>query len=153
VPGTTIAVGELLYEAKVSFTKVTEYGLGLAAFLTRQKAPAPAGARIDVAFEGTLTGPKLKGRISGVDYLHIRADGHVRLHIHAAISTDDGEPIAFFADGTTSPQEGSGLLKLCENVTLSTSSPAYGWVNQLQIWGQGTVDPSKGEVKVKAYVA
>lgn len=151
--GTTITVGELLYEVKVSFTKVTEYGLSMAAFLTRQKAPGPAGARIDVAFEGSLTGPKLKGRCSGVDYIHIRADGHVRLHIHAAIATDDGEQIAFFADGTGAPEEGTGLLKIHENVTLSTSSPAYAWVNQLHIWAQGTVDPAKGEVTVKGYVA
>jgi Protein of unknown function (DUF3237) len=150
---TTIAVEELLYEATVNFTKVTEYGLSLTAFLAGQEAPPPSGARIDVAFEGSILGPKLKGGISGVDYLRIRADGHAQLHIHAEIATDDGQNIALFADGIASPQEGTGVLQLRENVTLTASSPAYAWVNRLLVWGRGTVDPVKGEVRVKAYAA
>jgi hypothetical protein len=150
---TTIAVGDLIYEAAINFTRVTEYGFSLTAFLAGQQAPPLAGARIDVGFEGNLLGPKLKGHISGVDYLRIRADGHVQLHIHAEITTDDGQQIAFFADGIVSPEEGTGVLRLRENVTLTTSSPAYEWANHLQAWGQGTVDPAKGEIKVKAYAA
>jgi hypothetical protein len=150
---TTIAVGDQIYEAAIHFTRGTEYGFSMTAFLTGQQAPPLAGARIDVGFEGSLLGPKLTGRISGVDYLRIRADGHVQLHIHAEITTDDGQKIAFFADGVASPEEGTAVLRLRENVTLTTSSPAYEWANHLQVWGQGTVDPAKGEIKVKAYAA
>ena len=146
------AVGELLYEATVRFTKVTEYGLSLTGFLNGQAFPPPAGARIDVAFEGPISGPKLKGHIFGVDYLHIRGDGHVRLHIHGEITTDTGDKVAFFADGIAAPQGDGGLLRLRENITLTTSCPAYAWVNQVMGWGQGTIDPAKGEVRVKAYV-
>ncbi len=146
-------LGELLYDATVNFTKVTEYGFSLEAFLGGQASPPPSGARIDIAFEGTVSGPKLKGRITGIDYLRIRADGHAQLHIHAEIATDDGAKVAFFADGIARPEAGASLLQLRENITLTASSPAYAWVNQVQGWGQGTVDPAKGEVKVKAYVA
>jgi hypothetical protein len=38
-------------------------------------------------------------------------------------------------------------------VSFITASPDYAWLNQLQGWGLGTVDPGKGEVKVKAYAA
>ena len=148
-----IAVGELLYDATVHFTKITEYGLSLTAFLSGQAAPPPAGARIDVAFEGSISGPKLKGYASGIDYLHIRADGHVRLHIHAEITTDDGEKIAFFGDGVASPAGEADLFQLRENVTLTTACPAYAWLNQVVGWGQGTVDPAKGEIRVKLYAA
>lgn len=149
----TITVGELLYDMSVHFTKVTEYGVSMEAVLGGQVAPPPEGARFDVAFEGVSRGPKLKGTVAGVDYVHIRADGRLQLHIHAELTTDDGEKIALFADGVGTPEEGTGVVQLRENVTLSTSSPAYSWVNQLQVWGQGTVDPAKGEVNVKGYAA
>jgi hypothetical protein len=150
---TTITVGELLYEATVHFTKVTEYGVSLEAAVSGQVAPPPAGARFDVAFEGVARGPKLKGTVVGVDGLHMRADGRTQLHIHAEITTDDGAKIAFFADGVATPEPGTAVLQLRENVTLTTASPGYAWVNQLQVWAQGTVDPAKGEVNVKAYAA
>jgi hypothetical protein len=153
MPSTTITVGELLYEYTLHFTKVTEYGVSLDALLAGQVAPPPEGARFDVAFEGSSRGPRLKGTATGVDYLHMRADGRAQLHIHAEITTEDGEKIALFADGVATPEEGTGVLQLRENVTLSTSSPAYSWVNQLQVWGQGTVDPAKGEINLKAYAA
>jgi hypothetical protein len=84
-----------------------------------------------VAFEGSATGPKLDGTIKGVDYINIRADGRVELHIHGEITTNDNQKIALFADGVATPQEGSPILQLRENVTLTTSSPAYAWVNAL----------------------
>ena len=152
MPSTTITVGELLYEFTGQFTKVTEYGVSLEALLAGQAAPAPGGARFDVAFEGSSRGPRLKGILAGVDYLQMRADGRTELHIHAEITTEDGE-IAFFADGVATPEEGTGVLQIRENITLSTSSPPYSWVNQLQVWGQGTVDPAKGEINVKGYAA
>jgi Protein of unknown function (DUF3237) len=116
-------------------------------------APPPEGARIDAAFDGTVTGPKLKGRINAVDYAHIRADGRFQLHIHGEITTEDNEKIALFADGAAIPEEGTGLYQLRENVTLTTSSPAYSWVNPLQVWGIGTVDLVKRQINVKAYAA
>jgi hypothetical protein len=149
----TITVGELLYEVTVHFTKVTEYGLSLGAVVSGQVAPPPAGARFDVAFDGVARGPKLKGTIAGVDYLHMRADGRTQLHIHAEITTDDGEKIAFFGGGVATPEPGTGVMQLRENVTLTTASPVYAWVNQLQVWALGTVDPVKGEVNVKGYAA
>ena len=83
----------------------------------------------------------------------MRADGRIQLHIHAELTTDDGEKISLFADGVATPEEGTAIMQLRENVTLSTSSPAYSWVNQIQVWGQGTVDLAKSEVNIKAYAA
>jgi hypothetical protein len=92
--------------------------------------PQPDGARFDVPFEGTSSGPKLKGRVAGVDYLRIRADGRFELHIHAEITTDDGQKISLF-----------------------TSSKAYPWVNGLQVWGTGTVDLGEQVVRIKGHSA
>lgn len=147
----TINIGELLYDVTVHFTKVTEYGVSLEAVLSGQVVPPPAGARFDVAFEGISRGPKIKGTATGVDYLHVRADGRIQLHIHAELTTEDGEKIALFADGVATPEQGTAVMQLRENVTLTTSSPAYTWVNPLQVWAQGTVDSAKGEVNIKGY--
>ena len=57
------------------------------------------------------------------------------------------------ADGVALPQEGTSVFQLRENVSFITAAPGYAWLNQLQGWGLGTVDPAKGEVKVKAYAA
>lgn len=143
--------GELLYEYTAHFTDVVEYGTSMEALMSGQAAPPPEGARFDVSYEGPITGPKLAGAIKGVDYLQVRADGRFQLHIHAEITTDDGKKIAVAADGV-----GMGappVMQLRENATLTTSAPEHCWVNTIQIWGTGTVDVSKGEVRIEGYAA
>jgi hypothetical protein len=149
----SINVGEQLYEYKVKFTSVTEFGVSMDALMSGKTAPPPEGARFDVAFEGPSSGPKLKGTVVGVDHLHVRADGRFQLHIHAAISTVEGAKISLFADGVALLREHSPIADLRENVTLTTSAKAYSWVNQLQVWATGTVDLEKQEVDIKGYVA
>ncbi len=150
---TSLDVAEFIYDATVNFTEVTEYGVSMNQLLNGTVAPHAAGTRFDVAFQGEVRGPRLKGSIKGVDYLLVRADGRFELHIHAKITTDDGENISFFADGIAVVQEGTNLAQLRENVSFLTASPAYAWLNQLQGWAQGTVELEKGEIRVKAYAA
>jgi len=149
----TIEVGELLYEYTVKFTGMTEYGVSLESLMSGEAAPPLEGARFDVAFEGASNGPKLKGKVTGVDYLRIRADGRFQLHIHAEITADDGQKIALHADGVALPRKGSSIADLRENVTLSTSSKDYTWVNALQVWAIGTVDLAEQVVQLKGYSA
>jgi len=139
------ALGELLYEYTVQLTQMVEYGASMEA------APPPEGARFDGYFEGPVTGTKLSGSVKGVDYMHVRADGRFQLHIHAEITTNDGKKIALAADGVVSGEP--PVLQVRENVTLTTSAPEYSWVNTIQVWGTGTVDLSKGEVRIKGYAA
>ncbi len=143
--------GEPIYEYTCQFTQVVEYGASAEAVLSGQTPPPAEGARFDVHFEGPVTGPKLKGTVKGVDYIHMRADGRGQLHIHAEITTEDGKKIALAADGVAIPEEGSPVFQLRENVTLTTNHPEHLWVNPIQIWGLGTVDVSKGEIRIKAY--
>lgn len=148
----TIDVGELLYEFHGKFTGVTEFGVSMEALTSGQTAPPPQGARIDVSFEGQSVAGKLQGGCSGVDHLHIRGDGQFGLHIHATLTGPDGN-IALFADGVATPREGSTIVDLRENATLSTAVPAYTWVNGLQVWAVGTVDLATQEIVVKGYSA
>lgn len=145
--------GELLYEYVCNFTQVVEYGIAANAVFSGQVQPPPEGARFDVHFEGPITGSKVKGSVKGVDYLHLRADGRGQLHIHAEITTEDGKKIAFAADGVAIPEPGTPVFQLRENVTLLSNHPEYSWVNPIQIWATGTVDLSKGEIRIKGYAA
>jgi len=149
----SIDVGDLLYEYSVKLTGMTDYGVDFGAVLAGNVAPPLEGARFDVPFDGPVTGPKLKGRLTGQDYLRLRADGRFDLHIHGQIATDDGARIAFFADGVALPRQGSAVVDLRENVNLWTSFPQYAWVNRLQIWATGTADLSEMVVRIKGYAA
>jgi hypothetical protein len=142
---------ELLYDYTVKLTETVEYGVSMEALLSGQTPPPAEGARFDVYFEGPVTGSKFSGSVKGVDYLHVRADGRLQLNIHAEITTQDGKKIALAADGVALGEP--PVLQLRENVTLTTSHPEYSWVNTLQIWALGTVDLTKGEVRLKGYNA
>jgi hypothetical protein len=48
------------------------------------------------------------------------------------------------------PKEGSPVFLLKEDVTLTTNQP---WVNPIPVWAPGTVDVSKGEIRIKAYTS
>ena len=147
----TIAA-ELVYTWKSFNTiKIVDYGVSFDTLLNENSILPPEGARFDAYFEGTLEGPKLKGTINCVDYIHVRSDGRIQLHIHGEITTDDGEKIALFADGISTHREGTHFYHN-ENVTLFTSSDKYRWVNRLQIWANGDIDAPKGEVNVRGYV-
>ena len=142
---------ELIYEADIQFTQMVEYGVSMEA-LTSGKAPIPLeSARFDQVFQGELNGPKLRGTISGTDYLRVRADGLFQLHLHARIATDDGTNIAFSSEGVSLQVEGQTETLLRAVVRLSTSADTYRWVNKLQLWALGTLDPIKGTARVRAY--
>jgi hypothetical protein len=146
-----IELGEMLYEYTLSVSGMTEYGISFEALMSAKVAPPPEGVRFDVAFDGMMTGPKLNGKIKGIDYLWIRADGRMELNIHAEITTKDGKKIALQAGGVGSPRKNSSITDLRENVTLFTSSKEYAWVNARQVWGIGTVDLAKQIIHIKAY--
>ena len=153
MPPTTITVGEFLYDYTARLTKSTDYGVDMEAIAAGKMPLPPEGARSDGAFEGAIEGPKLKGTFTGIDYFHVRADGRAQVHLHAEITTDDGEKISLFSEGIATPGEGAGLYQLRENASLITSSPAYSWVNHLLIWCVGSADLTSGEIKLKAYAA
>ena len=148
---THASMGELLYEYTPMITQVVEYGASMEAIVSGQTMPPAEGARVDVYFEGPVTGAKLSGTVRGVDYLNLRADGRYELDIHAEITTDDGKKIALAADGVALGE--TPVLQLRENVKLTTSHPEHAWVNPIQIWASGTVDLAKGEIRVKGYAA
>jgi hypothetical protein len=70
--------GEKIYEYDLDVTGMTDYGVSLDAILSGKEKLPPQGVRIDVAFEGRAVG-RLAGRVRGIDYLRMRADGRIDL--------------------------------------------------------------------------
>jgi hypothetical protein len=79
----------------------------------------------------------MSGKVRGIDYLRMRADGRVDLDIRATVETDDGFRIALSADGVAILRQGEPIVDLFENVILTTAAVGYAWVNTRQIWAQG----------------
>ena len=146
-----INAGELIYEADIQFTGMVEFGVSMEA-LSSGKDPLPLeGARFDQTFQGELHGPKLRGKISGTDHLYVRADGLFQLHLHALVTTDDGANIAFSSEGVSLQIEGEREAQLRAAVSLFTSYEAYAWLNKLQLWVLGSLDPVEGKAFVRAF--
>ena len=143
--------GEKIYEYDCDFTGVTDYGVTMEAILAGKEKVPLQGARFDVAFEGRAKG-RLSGRVRGIDYLRMRADGRVDLDIRAIIETDDGHRIALSADGVGRPRAAEPIADLCENVFLTTAAADYAWVNTRQIWAPGTVHLVAGKIHIEAYM-
>jgi len=143
--------GEKIYGYDLDITGVTDYGVSLEAILAGKEKVPPQGARFDVAFEGRATG-RLSGRVRGVDYLRMRADGRIDLDIRATIETGDGFRIGLSADGVAALRPGEPIADLCENVTLTTAAAGYAWVNAHQIWGAGSVNLATGKIHIDAYM-
>ncbi len=143
--------GEKIYEYDLDITGMTDYGVTLEAILSGQARVPPQGARIDVAFDGRAIG-RLAGRVRGVDYLRMRADGRIDLDIRATLETDEGRRIALSADGVAVPRATEPIADLYENVRLTTAAEEYGWVGTRQIWGLGTVNLATGRIHIDGYM-
>jgi Protein of unknown function (DUF3237) len=142
---------EELYEYNLQVTGMVECGATLQPILAGETPPPPGGLRIDVAFEGPVTG-RLNGSVVGVDYINLRADGRIDLDVKANITTGDGENIALAAGGVAIRRGDSMVFSLRENVQLTTASASYAWANPLQIWGVGSVDLGTGKINIKGYL-
>jgi len=143
--------GEKIYAYDLDITSVTDYGIGMESILAGREKIPPQGARFDVAFEGNATG-RLTGRVRGVDYLRMRADGRIDLDIRATIETTDGFRISLSADGIAVMRSGEPIADLCENVSLTTATASYAWVNTRQIWAPGTVNLATGKIHIDAHM-
>lgn len=136
---------ELLFEEHVTLTDFVEYGFSMQDVIEGKPIPK-RGARFDIYFEGDVIGDKINGKITGVDYLEVRADGRFFLNLHATIITDDGASIQVEETGINN----LGTLKL--NMEFHTNDERYDWVNHVQVAGLGAVDFNTGKVNVKGYL-
>lgn len=104
----------------------------------------PHGIRVDVSFEGDLSG-MIQGVMKGIDYSLVRNDGVVEINVRASILTDDGAPISAQIRGNMI----DGKIRDTW-VRLATGHPAYQWLHDRIIVGKGS---SIGdELKVRYFI-
>jgi len=142
--------GEKIYECDFDVTGVTDYGITLDAILSGKEKIPPQGARVDVAYAGTIKG-RVTGSVRGVEYSRIRADGRIDLDTRATIETNDGLRIGLSADGVGTPRAGEPVADLFENVRLITAAAGYTWVHIRQTWGVGHVNFATGKLHIEGY--
>jgi hypothetical protein len=143
--------GELIYEYTPQVTRIVDYGASAEAVLMRTSPPPKEGARLDLYLEGPVIAGRLRGTVTGIDYLNVRSDGRFELHIHGQITLEDGIKVALEAGGVAIPEGDSSILQLREHVNLTSNHPALAWVNTTEVWARGTVDVSTGRVHLRAY--
>lgn len=143
--------GEKIFELDLDVTGVTDCGITLEAALSGRTPIPPQGIRLDVAFEGRALG-RVTGRVRGVDYIRMRADGRMDLGVRSVMETDDGHRIALSADGVATPHTSDPVADLFENIELITLAARYQWVNTRQVWGVGAVDFAAGKIHIDAYM-
>jgi hypothetical protein len=143
--------GEKIYDLELNITGVTDYGVTMDAILSGKEKVPLQGTRFDVAFEGGGKG-RLAGKVRGVDYIVMRADGRADLDVRATLETEDGHRIAAHIDGVATPRANEPIVDLVENIRLTTAAPKYDWVNSRQIWGLGTVNLATGKIHVEAFM-
>ncbi|WP_249123448.1 MULTISPECIES: DUF3237 family protein [unclassified Bradyrhizobium] len=142
--------GEKIYHCDLNITGVADHGVALDAVLGgREKVPLQ-GTRFDVAFEGDIKG-RITGKLRGVEYLLMRADGRADLDGRGTIEAEDGHRIAVHIEGVGTPRANEPIIDLVMNVRLTTASSKYDWLNSRQIWSLGTADLAMGKIRVDAF--
>jgi Protein of unknown function (DUF3237) len=128
---------EKIFEYDLDITGVTDYGADMEALFTGRQSVPPQGAQFDVTLAGPVKG-RVSGAMRGIDYLRVRPDGRRELELRGAIETDDGNRIAFSAEGVGTPREGEPIVDLAVKIDLLTAAGAYAWVNAKPAWGRVT---------------
>ena len=140
-----------LFDEQAHLTGVIEYGLGWDDMLSGLASIPAEGARFDMSFEGEINGPHLTGKVKGIDYLEVRADGRFMLTIYATILTHDGDTIALYEEGVMNPLPGQQVGNLALNLKFTTHSPKYEWVNKTNAWALAQVFFQEGRVSVSSF--
>jgi hypothetical protein len=77
--------------------------------------------------DGTVTGPRLQGKLRWVNHPHRRSDGVMLPDAHGVIMTEDGAAILFTLQGRMVFAQGQGQQLL--TVLFETETEAYRWLN------------------------
>lgn len=147
----SIAVDEVLYEAKGQITKTTDFGIDLQVS-SRTPSP-PEGLRFNFDWHAEVAGPRIKGKMEGVTYSYTRSDGVTFVDWRSVLSTADGDRISVHAEAISKRQEGTSVFQQRESIRFHTASPRYSWINHIQGWGTNTIDLSTGKFAMKGYSA
>lgn len=142
---------EKIFEYDLDIISVTDYGANMEAIFAGQENVPLQGAQFDVTVAGSIKG-RVTGSLRGVDYLRVRADGRRELDLRATIETNDGNRIAFSANGVATPRDGEPIVDLAVKIHLLTAAATYAWVNARPAWGAGYANLATGKIHIDAHL-
>ncbi|PKO14920.1 MAG: hypothetical protein CVU39_12650 [Chloroflexi bacterium HGW-Chloroflexi-10] len=93
---------------------------------------SPLGNRLDVIFEGDLTGEVITGKLKGVDYFALRPDGIGQVDVRGSILTNDEAVISVWISGYV-----IGSKFIDTNLKFVTGDDRYKWLNEKIVIGTG----------------
>jgi hypothetical protein len=99
--------------------------------------------------DGTVTGPRLQGRVRWVNHPHRRSDGVMLPDTHGVIMTEDGAAILFTMQGRTVFAQGQGQQLL--TLLFETDAEAYRWLNTSVCVLEGLVDGKMSIMRARIY--
>src|ERR1700745_2234279 len=106
---------EKIFEYDLDITAVTDYGANLETLFTGRENVPLQGAQFDVTLSGSIKG-RVAGTMRGIDYLRGRADDRGERDLGGTIDTNDGNRIAFSADGVGPPRDGEPIVDLAVKI-------------------------------------
>jgi hypothetical protein len=129
------------------------------------RTPGPLGSRgTSIIREGMVTGDRIRGRLlpGGGDWMLTDALGVGHIDARYMIETDEGEIVqafyggrlVFLGDSLQRLREGKavGEEDLYFRVAVTFNAPeAYGWLNQVQAIGIGSIEPTPEGCNIVRY--
>jgi hypothetical protein len=98
---------------------------------------------------GTVTGPKLNGKLRWVNHPHRRSDEVMLPNLHGVILTDDGAAVMFNLQGRTFFEGAIGKQLLLVN--LEAEDQRYAWLNMTLCVLEGLIDRERFSMKARVY--
>ena len=99
--------------------------------------------------DGSVSGPKLSGRVRWVNHPHRRSDRTMLPDAHGVIVTDDGALIMFSLQGRTFFEHDTGKQVL--TTIFEAEDQRYRWLNTTMCILEGVISAERGSMRARVY--
>lgn len=99
--------------------------------------------------DGTVTGPRIQGRLRWVNHPHRRSDATMLPDARGVIATDDGAMILFALQGRTVFEQTQGKQLL--SVFFEAEAESYRWLNATFCVLEGLIDGERLRMRARVY--
>jgi hypothetical protein len=128
-----------LFDVSMRYMSIVEHGYTVAERVAGVPAP-PEGVGFDLFLEGRITGQRVNGTFTGVNYVRLGSEGTALVHVHAHITTHDGCHIAVHCEGTSRRRVSGSIADVLGTMSFATAADDYRWINSVAGITRGVSD-------------